>query len=80
MKTVNPKNNILDFMLIGFRIKTMRKAFDCCHKFRFKPKLTMEIEAMMEVIKNFKKREIISVEPCLNLARITKKQVSQPKF
>ena len=87
MKTVNPKKQYTRFYAHrASESKTMRKAFKIVAtnlKKRFKPKLTMEIGSNDGVfIKNFKKREIISVEPCLNLARITKKAgfTTYPKF
>ena len=59
----------------------MRNAFRIVAKKlakRFKPKLTMEIGSNDGVfIRNFQKDKIISVEPCLNLAKITKKKVSK---
>ncbi len=87
MKTVNPKKQYTRFYAHrASESKTMRKAFKIVAtnlKKRFKPKLTMEIGSNDGVfIKNFKKRKIISVEPCLNLARITKKAgfTTYPKF
>jgi hypothetical protein len=56
---------------------TMRKAFkDIANKIkkRFNPKIIMEIGSNDGVfIKNFPKKNIIAVEPCKNLAMITKK-------
>jgi len=57
--------------------KTMRKAFkDIANKIkkRFNPKIIMEIGSNDGVfIKNFSKKNVIAVEPCKNLAIITKK-------
>ena len=75
MKAVNPKKQY-----------TMREAFKVVAinlKKRFKPKLTMEIGSNDGVfIRNFKKDKIISIEPCLNLAKITKKNgfTTYPEF
>ena len=56
---------------------TMRKSFkDFANKLkkRFEPKIVLEIGSNDGVfIRNFHKREIIAVEPCKNLADITKK-------
>ena len=41
-------------------------------KKRFKPKFSMEIGSNDGVfLKNFNKKKIIAVEPCINLAKIT---------
>ena len=57
--------------------KTMRLAFkDVAKKLfkRFRPKSIMEIGSNDGVfLKNFNKKSVIAVEPCKNLARITKK-------
>ena len=57
---------------------TMRKSFkDFAHKIkkRFKPKLILEIGSNDGAfIKNFNKKNIIGVEPCKNLALMTKKK------
>ena len=64
----------------------MQKAFSSVAKklqTRFKPKLSMEIGSNDGVfLKNFDKKKIIAVEPCLNLARITQKlgYKTYPKF
>ena len=56
---------------------TMRKEFkNLAHKLKkkFRPKLTLEIGSNDGAfIKNFKKENVIGVEPCKNLADITKK-------
>ena len=87
MKTVNPKKQYTRFYAHrASESKTMREAFKTVARKldkRFKPKLTMEIGSNDGVfIKNFKKNKIISIEPCLNLAKITKKKGFQtyPKF
>ncbi|MDC3087526.1 class I SAM-dependent methyltransferase [Candidatus Pelagibacter sp.] len=57
---------------------TMRKAFKKFSKNikrRFKPKTILEIGSNDGAfLKNFSKKEIVGVEPCKNLARITKKK------
>ena len=57
--------------------KTMREAFkNTAHKLfkRFKPKQIMEIGSNDGVfLKNFNKNKVIAVEPCKNLAQLTKK-------
>ena len=50
---------------------------------RFRPNLSMEIGSNDGVfLRNFKKNKIIAVEPCLNLAKITKKlgYITYPDF
>tara|TARA_B100000795_G_scaffold123898_1_gene92358 strand:+ start:3294 stop:4484 length:1191 start_codon:yes stop_codon:yes gene_type:complete len=64
---------------------TMRKAFkNIAYKIkkRFNPKIVMEIGSNDGVfIKNFPKKNIIAVEPCKNLAKITKKKFkTYPNF
>jgi len=64
---------------------TMRKAFkNIANKIKrkFTPKIVMEIGSNDGVfIKNFPKRNIIAVEPCKNLASITKKKFkTYPEF
>ena len=78
MKTVNPKKQYTKFYAHrASESKTMREAFRSVGKRlikRFNPKLTLEIGSNDGVfIKNFRKDKVISIEPCLNLARITKK-------
>ena len=87
MKTVNPKKQYTKFYAHrASESKTMKKAFKVVAaklKKRFKPKLTMEIGSNDGAfIKNFKKDKVISIEPCLNLAKITKKKgfTTYPKF
>ena len=65
--------------------KTMKKAFKLIAeklKKKYKPKVVMEIGSNDGVfIKNFSKKEIIAVEPCKNLANITKKKFkTYPNF
>ena len=79
MKTVNPKKQYTKFYAHrASESKTMQKAFKVTAtnlKKRFKPQLTMEIGSNDGVfIKNFKKNKILAIEPCLNLAKITKKK------
>ena len=64
---------------------TMRKAFkNIAYKIkkRFNPKIVMEIGSNDGVfIKNFPKKNIIAVEPCKNLAKLTKKKFkTYPNF
>ena len=64
---------------------TMRKAFkDIAKKIKkkFKPKIIMEIGSNDGVfIKNFPKKDVIAVEPCKNLAMLTKKNFkTYPEF
>ena len=87
MKTVNPKKQYTKFYAHrASESKTMRKAFKVTAtklKIRFKPKLTMEIGSNDGVfLRNFNKKKIISIEPCLNLAKITKQEgfKTYPKF
>ena len=56
---------------------TMRSSFKDLAKNlkKFNPKLILEIGSNDGVfLKNFKKKEIIGIEPCKNLANITKKK------
>ena len=57
---------------------TMRKSFKNLAKFlkrKFRPKFVLEIGSNDGAfLKNFKKKEIIGIEPCKNLANITKKK------
>ena len=57
---------------------TMRKSFKNLAKFlkrKFKPKFILEIGSNDGAfLKNFKKKEIIGIEPCKNLANLTKKR------
>ena len=58
--------------------KTMRKSFkDLAKKIKkkYKPKFVIEIGSNDGVfLKNFKKNSIVGVEPCENLAKITRKK------
>ncbi len=87
MKSVNPKKQYTKFYAHrASESKTAREAFKNVAlnlQKRFKPKLSMEIGSNDGVfIRNFKKNKIISVEPCLNLAKITKKLgfITYPDF
>ena len=65
--------------------KTMKKAFRLIAEKiqkKYKPKVVMEIGSNDGVfIKNFPKKKIIAVEPCKNLANITKKKFkTYPNF
>ena len=63
---------------------TMRKAFKKFSikiKKRFKPNTVLEIGSNDGAfLKNFNKKRIVGVEPCKNLARITKKKRLQDVF
>ena len=77
MKPVNPKKQYTDtYAHRASESKTMRIAFHSVAKKlqkRFKPNQSMEIGSNDGVfIRNFNKKKIIAVEPCKNLARITK--------
>ncbi len=77
MNYVNPKKMFNDkYAHRASSSKTMRKSFKVIAsklKKRFKPKKSLEIGSNDGVfIKNFDKREVIAVEPCKNLAKITK--------
>ncbi len=86
-KPVNPKMQFTDkYAHRASQSITMLKSFKKISKNlkkRFKPKKTLEIGSNDGVfLKNFRKKEIIAVEPCLNLARITKKKgyLTYPEF
>ena len=86
-KPVDPKRQYTDkYAHRASQSLTMRKAFSSVAKklkARFKPKLSMEIGSNDGVfLKNFDKKKIIAVEPCTNLAKITKKlgYKTYPKF
>ncbi len=86
-KPVNPKMQFTDkYAHRASQSITMLKAFKKVSqnlKKRFKPNKTMEIGSNDGVfLKNFNKKEIIAVEPCLNLAMITKKMgyLTYPNF
>jgi len=74
---VNPKKQYTDkYAHRASQSNTMNKSFKKIAlklKKRFSPKLSLEIGSNDGVfLKNFKAREIIAVEPCSNLAKITK--------
>ena len=78
LKPVNPKKQYTDkYAHRASESKTMRSAFRkiAIRLFkRFKPKKIMEIGSNDGVfLKNFNKKSVIAVEPCKNLARLTKK-------
>ena len=77
-KPVNPKKQYTDkYAHRASESKTMRLAFKkIAQKLfkRFRPKKIMELGSNDGVfLKNFNKNSVIAVEPCKNLARITKK-------
>ena len=77
-KPVNPKKQYTDmYAHRASESKTMRSAFrKIAQKLfkRFRPKKIMEIGSNDGVfLKNFNKKSVIAVEPCKNLARLTKK-------
>ena len=76
-KPVDPKKQYTDkYAHRASQSTTMNESFKKIAlklKKRFNPKLSLEIGSNDGVfLKNFKKKEIIAVEPCLNLAKITK--------
>ena len=78
VKPVNPKKQYTDkYAHRASESKTMRSAFKKVAKKlikRFRPKKIMEIGSNDGVfLKNFNKKSVIAVEPCKNLARLTKK-------
>ena len=78
VKPVNPKKQYTDkYAHRASESKTMRLAFKKVAKKlikRFRPKKIMEIGSNDGVfLKNFNKKSVIAVEPCKNLARLTKK-------
>ncbi len=78
VKPVNPKKQYTDkYAHRASESKTMRLAFKKVAKKlikRFRPKKIMEIGSNDGVfLKNFYKKSVIAVEPCKNLARLTKK-------
>ena len=86
-KPVDPKKQYTDnYAHRASQSITMNKSFKSVAdklKSKFKPNLSMEIGSNDGVfLKNFKKDKIIAVEPCLNLAKITKKMgyLTYPKF
>ncbi len=77
-KPVNPKKQYTDkYAHRASESRTMRSAFKIVAKKlfkRFKPKKIMEIGSNDGVfLKNFDKKSVVAVEPCKNLARLTKK-------
>ena len=77
-KPVDPKKQYTDkYAHRASQSLTMRNSFKKIAsklKLRFKPNFSMEIGSNDGVfLNNFKKNKIIAVEPCLNLAKITKK-------
>ena len=77
-KPVNPKKQYTDkYAHRASESKTMRLAFKKVAKKlikRFRPKKIMEIGSNDGVfLKNFNKKSVIAVEPCKNLASLTKK-------
>ena len=77
-KPVNPKKQYTDkYAHRASESKTMRSAFRKIAKKlfkRFRPKKIMEIGSNDGVfLKNFDKKSVVAVEPCKNLARLTKK-------
>ena len=77
-KPVNPKKQYTDkYAHRASESKTMRSAFRKIAKKlfkRFRPKKIMEIGSNDGVfLKNFNKKSVIAVEPCKNLARLTKR-------
>ena len=86
-KPVDPKKQYTDkYAHRASQSLTMQRAFASVAKklkTKFKPKLTMEIGSNDGVfLKNFNKKKIIAVEPCLNLAKITSNlgYKTYPKF
>ncbi|MDC1032974.1 class I SAM-dependent methyltransferase [Candidatus Pelagibacter sp.] len=78
-KPVNPKKQYTDqYAHRASQSKTMNLAFEKTAnklKKKYKPKLSLEIGSNDGVfIKNFNKKNILAVEPCKNLARITNKK------
>jgi len=77
MKCVDPKKQFTNqYAHRASQSKTMRESFKKTAtklKKRFKPKNCLEIGSNDGVfIKNFNKKKVIAVEPCANLAKITK--------
>ena len=83
---VNPKIQYTDkYAHRASESQTMRKAFKSAAKKlqkRFKPRKVMEIGSNDGVfLKNFSKKKVIAVEPCKNLANLTKKKFkTYPNF
>ena len=84
-KPVNPKIQYTDkYAHRASESQTMREAFRKIAKKlqkRFKPKKVMEIGSNDGVfLKNFPKKKVIAVEPCKNLANLTKKKFKTYPF
>ncbi len=85
-KPVNPKIQYTDkYAHRASESQTMQKAFrETALKLqkRFKPKIIMEIGSNDGVfLKNFPKKKVIAVEPCKNLAELTKRSFkTYPNF
>tara|TARA_B100000989_G_C19519742_1_gene463562 strand:- start:264 stop:1454 length:1191 start_codon:yes stop_codon:yes gene_type:complete len=85
-KPVNPKIQYTDkYAHRAAESETMRKAFrSAALKLfkRFKPKKIMEIGSNDGVfLKNFPRQKVVGVEPCKNLAELTKKKfITYPNF
>ena len=83
---VNPKIQYTDkYAHRASESETMRKAFKSVAvnlQKKFKPKKVMEIGSNDGVfLKNFPKRKVLAVEPCKNLAKLTKKKFkTYPNF
>ncbi len=78
-KPVNPKSQYTDkYAHRASESKTMNMAFKKIAsklKKKFKPSLSMEIGSNDGVfLKNFNKKNVVAVEPCKNLAKITNKK------
>ena len=78
-KPVNPKNQYTDtYAHRASQSRTMNLSFKKIAdklKKKYKPLLSMEIGSNDGVfLKNFNKKDIIAVEPCKNLAKITNKK------
>ena len=85
-KPVNPKSQYTDkYAHRASQSKTMNMSFKKMAnrlKNKYKPKLSMEIGSNDGVfLKNFPKKKVIAVEPCKNLAKLTKKKFkTYPNF
>jgi len=85
-RPVNPKIQYTDkYAHRASESQTMRRAFKktaLLLQKKFKPKIIMEIGSNDGVfLKNFPKRKVIAVEPCKNLAELTKKSFkTYPNF
>ena len=85
-KPVDPKKQYTDkYAHRASQSLTMQRAFASVAKklkTKFKPSSQWKLEVMMGILKNFNKKKIIAVEPCLNLAKITNNlgYKTYPKF